>query len=960
MVRLFIVLSVFTCLCLTLTASAELDPDLLAGMKARSIGPAAMSGRIAAIDSVVSDPDVIYVGASTGGVWKSTNAGVSWFPIFDDQRVAAVGAVAIFQPNPDIVWVGTGEGNVRNSASVGNGIYKSMDGGKTWSHLGLDKTERIHRILLHPSNPNVAFVAAMGQEWGENPDRGVYKTEDGGKSWNKVLYINEKTGAADLAMDPSNPQKLIAAMWEYRRWPWFFKSGGPYSGLHITRDGGQSWEKLTEEDGLPKGDIGRIGVAFSKSNPLIVYALVEAEKSAMLRSEDGGAKWKAMNEEPDVANRPFYYADIRVDPEYPNRVYDLQSLVRVSNDNGKTFEVLVPFRAVHPDHHAMWINPKDASHIILGNDGGVAISQDRGATWRFVENLPLAQFYHINVDMDIPYNVYGGMQDNGSWRGPSRVWENGGIRNQHWEEVGFGDGFDTSPHPKNSKTGYSMSQEGYLMRWDLNTGERKSLRPAGPDDVPLRFNWNTGFGQDPFEPDTIYYGSQFVHKSTNRGDSWTIISPDLTTNNPEWQKQDQSGGLTPDVTGAENFTTIIAVAPSPKQKGVIWIGTDDGRIHVTRDGGKTWKSVEKNVKGVPANTWVPHIEPSTHDASSAFVVFDNHRRSDWTPYVYSTSDYGESWKSLATKDLWGYCLSIEQDPVKPELMFLGTEFGLYATLDAGKKWFKWNHGFPTVSAMDLVIHPRDHDLVIATHGRAAYVLDDIKPLRSITEATMKEPIHFYESSDAQQHEIKQTSGARFPGNTQFIGENRKYGALLTYSLNVAGLPHPDEEKEKELKEAERAKKLTEKPKAAETVQPKKEDIVPAEAPEEFEKGKGPEVEIKISGTDGKVIRTFKAPAQMGLNRAVWDLRMDDFKKPPQETESFFDRGGPQVLPGTYNVSIKYKDHEAKGQLRVLGDPRYKISDADRKANFDAIMRAGKLQGNCGHSNRTDHQYEIGC
>jgi photosystem II stability/assembly factor-like uncharacterized protein len=448
MARFSIVLGVFATLCLTLIASAELDTDLLAGMKARSIGPAAMSGRIAAIDSVVSDPDIVYVGAATGGVWKSTNAGVSWSPIFDDQRVAAIGAVAIFQPNPDIVWVGTGEGNVRNSASVGNGIYKSMDGGKTWNHLGLDKTERIHRILLHPSNPNVAFVAAMGQEWGENPDRGVYKTEDGGKTWNKILYVNEKTGAADLAMDPSNPQKLIAAMWEYRRWPWFFKSGGPYSGLHITSNGGQSWEKLTEEDGLPKGDLGRIGVAFSSSNPSIVYALVEADKSAMLRSEDGGRKWKAMNEDSDVANRPFYYADIRVDPEYPNRVYDLQSLVRVSNDNGKTFEVLVPFRAVHPDHHAMWINPNDASHLILGNDGGIAISYDRGATWRFVENLPLAQFYHVNVDMDFPYNIYGGMQDNGSWRGPSRVWENGGIRNQHWEEVGFGDGFDTSPHPK--------------------------------------------------------------------------------------------------------------------------------------------------------------------------------------------------------------------------------------------------------------------------------------------------------------------------------------------------------------------------------------------------------------------------------------------------------------------------------------------------------------------------------
>jgi leukotriene A-4 hydrolase/aminopeptidase len=941
-VRLFVIV---IAILIASTAFADIDPDMLAGMKARSIGPAAMSGRIASIESVENNPDVIFVGAATGGVWKSTNGGVTWSPIFDDQKVAAIGAVAVFQPNPDIVWVGTGEGNVRNSASVGNGIYKSLDGGQTWSHLGLDKSERIHRILLHPSNPNIAYAAALGQEWGENPDRGVFKTEDGGKTWKKVLYVNEKTGAADLAMDPSNPEKLIAAMWEFRRWPWFFKSGGPYSGLFITTDGGQNWKKLTEEDGLPKGELGRIGVAFSKSNPMVVYALVEAEKSAMIRSEDGGKKWKAMNEEPDVANRPFYYADIRVDPEYPNRVYDLQSLVRVSNDNGKTFEVLVPFRSVHPDHHAMWINPKDATHIILGNDGGVAISNDRGVTWRFVENLPVAQFYHINVDMDTPYNIYGGMQDNGSWRGPSRVWENGGIRNHHWDEVGFGDGFDTSPHPKNSRQGYSMSQEGYLMRWDLGTGERKSIRPAGPDNVKLRFNWNTGFAQDPFEADTIYYGSQFIHKSTNRGDNWTIISPDLTSNNPEWQKQDESGGLTLDVTGAENFTTIISIAPSRKQKDVIWVGTDDGRIHVTRDGGKSWESVEKNVKGVPANTWVPHIEPSTYDASSAFVVFDNHRRSDWTPYVYFTSDYGKSWKSLGTKDLWGYCLSIKQDPVKPELIFLGTEFGLYVTLDGGKKWYKWKHGIPTVSSMDLAIHPRDYDLIVATHGRSAYVLDDITPLRSLTESTMKEPLHLYESANAQQYETKQPAGARFPGSTEFIGENRKYGALLTYSLNVEGLPLPDEEKEKERKESERSKKLEEKLKKSETVQPKKEDIVPAEAPEEFEKGKGPEVEIKISNSEDKVIRTFKAPARMGLNRAVWDLRMDPFKEPPKDEpgESFFDQGGPEVLPGTYKVAIKYKDHEAKGQINVVADPRFKLSDSERKAKFDAILKLGKLR-----------------
>ncbi|RMD85971.1 MAG: hypothetical protein D6813_15580, partial [Calditrichaeota bacterium] len=656
---------------------AQIDPQLLAGLKARSIGPAGMSGRVTAIDVVLSNPDIIYIGAATGGLWKSENGGITWKPIFDDQPVASIGAIAVFQPNPDIVWVGTGEGNPRNSVSVGNGVYKSIDGGKTWTHLGLEESERINRIVLHPTNPNIAYVGVVGKTWGEHPQRGVFKTEDGGRTWKKILYVNKNTGCTELVMDPSNPNKLFAAMWDHRRWPWFFRSGGPGSGLYMTKDGGNTWKHLTSKDGLPEGELGRIGLAISLSQPNIVYALVEAKKSALLKSEDGGETWKVVNDDPRIARRPFYFANIRVDPELPNRIYNLHSFVQVSDDGGKTFKTLIRYRDIHPDFHAMWINPNDPTHIIVGNDGGVAISYDRGKTWRFVSNLPLAQFYHINVDMETPYNIYGGMQDNGSWRGPSEVWENGGIRNHHWEEVGFGDGFDTAPDPEDPLIGYSMSQQGFLMRWNLHTGERKDIRPPAPDGVRLRFNWNAGFAIDPFDHNTIYYGSQFVHKSTDRGDTWSIISPDLTTNNPEWQKQYESGGLTPDVTGAENYTTIIAIAPSPVQQGVIWVGTDDGRVHVTRDGGKTWTSVEKNIKGVPPNTWVPHIEPSKFDAATAFVVFDDHRRSNWTPYVFKTTNFGKSWKSLATKDLRGYVHVIEQDPVKPELLFLGTEFGLY-------------------------------------------------------------------------------------------------------------------------------------------------------------------------------------------------------------------------------------------------------------------------------------------
>ncbi len=713
-------------------AAEAVDPDLLAGLAARPIGPATMSGRLPALDVVESNPDLMYAGGAAGGVWKSTNGGLTWTPVFDDQPVASIGAIAVNQANPEIVWVGTGESNPRNSVSVGNGVYRSLDGGRTWSHLGLEKTEHISHIVLHPTDPNVAWVAALGQVWGENPERGVYKTVDGGKTWRRVLYADPRTGAADLLIDPSHPDKLFAALWEYRRWPWGFKSGGPGSGFYVSHDGGETWKRYTEEDGLPKGDLGRIGIAISRSNPNIVYALVEAEKSALLRSSDGGQTWKAVNSDQRTAERPFYYAQIHVDPQWPNRLYNLTARLMVSEDSGASFNLLGRSREVHGDYHAMWIDPHDPDHMVTGSDGGMAISHDRGETWQFVSTLPLGQFYHVAVDMDRPYHVYGGLQDNGSWRGPVSDWNQGGISNSDWDVVGGGDGFGTRPDPEDSMAGYSMSQGGELVRWNLRTRERKLIKPSAVSGLKrLRFNWNAGLAQDPFEPGTIYYGSQYVHKSTDRGATWTVISPDLTTDNPQWQQQKKSGGITLDVSAAENFTTIISIAPSPVQQGVIWVGSDDGRLHVTRDGGKSWTSVEKNVPGVPANTWIPNILPSKYDAGSAFVVFDNHRRNDFTPFVYRTDDWGKTWKSLATRDIRGYALAMEQDPADRNLLFLGTEYGLYVSFDGGARWTRWKHGLPTTSMMALKIHPRDLDLVIGTHGRALYVLDDITPLREV-------------------------------------------------------------------------------------------------------------------------------------------------------------------------------------------------------------------------------------
>lgn len=926
--------------------SAQVDPELLAGMRARAIGPAAMSGRVAAIDAVEADPDTIYVGAATGGVWKSVDGGFSFTPIFDDQPVAAVGAVAIFQPSPEIVWVGTGEGNPRNSMSVGNGIYKSVDGGRTWQHLGLEKTERIHRILLHPRDPNVAWVAAMGQAWGQNADRGVFKTTDGGRTWTKVLYVNDRTGAADLVLDPANPNKLFAAMWEYRRWPWFFSSGGPGSGLHVSYDGGVTWKRYTEEDGMPKGHLGRIGIAIARSNPSIVYTLVEAGTSALLRSDDGGRKWTSVNTEYNVANRPFYYADIRVDPADPNRVYNIASLISLSTDGGRSFKTLVPFAKVHPDYHALWINPNDPTQMYAGNDGGVAESKDRGNSWRFVSTLPLAQYYHVAVDDEVPYNIYGGMQDNGSWKGPNTTWETAGIRNWDWQEVGFGDGFGTVPIPNDSMTGYAMSQEGYVVRWNLRTGERKDIRPPHPDGGALRFNWNAAIAVDPFDPNAVYYGSQFIHKSVNRGDSWTTISPDLTTNRAEWQNQGKSGGLTLDVTGAENFTTIIAIAPSPVERGVIWAGSDDGRVHVTRDGGANWTSVEANLKGVPANTWVAEIKASRHGGGTAFIVLDDHRRSNWTPYVYRTTDYGKTWTSLATKDVQGYALAIEQDPVDPDLLFLGTEFGLWVSTDAGRSWMKWKHGFPTVSVMGLAIQPREHDLVIATHGRAAYVIDDIRPLQTVSKETLAKPLHLFEVPDAQAYTTRQKEGSRFLGDAEFRGENQPYGALLTYSLNLPGLPHPADEKERERKAKEReAEQKPLVPESGVPDIPKEPEASAADKPKTPEKPDDKtEVDIEVTDAAGKVIRKFKGPAKLGVNRIAWDLNRDGFKRPASSESNEFQPGsGPEVLPGTYTITLKFRGNEAKQSVRVLADPRETYTMEQRQAKFDAIMRAGALQ-----------------
>jgi photosystem II stability/assembly factor-like uncharacterized protein len=927
---------------LTTPVNADVDPDLLAGLAARAIGPAAVSGRISAIDAVSSDPNRIVVGAATGGVWMSKNGGLTWKPVFDEQPVASIGAVAINQANPDVIWVGTGEGNTRNSTSIGGGLFKSIDGGRTWALTGLADSERINRIALHPTDPDTAYVAALGTLWSENEERGVFKTTDGGKTWTKILYANARTGGTDVKIDPFNPEKIYASLWEHRRWPYRFESGGPGSGLYISWDGGATWKRKTEDDGLPAGELGRITFAPSAALRDRVYALVEAEKSAMLRSDDGGEHWIRTNEEHDIAVRPFYYTEVAADPKNADRVYNIASLLSVSIDGGKTFELNPVItccehaNTIHIDNHAFWINPNDSSNLIIGNDGGIAISHDRGDTWRFVRNLPLAQFYHIAVDNELPYNVYGGLQDNGSWRGPAEVWDNAGIRNLHWQELGFGDGFDTLPDPENARRGYVMSQGGYLYTWNLDTAEQAMIRPAPPTpDVELRFNWDAAIAQDPFEPGTIYYGSQFVHKSTDRGATWTVISGDLTSNNPEWQTFRESGGLTPDVTAAENFTTIVSIAPSPLEAGTIWVGTDDGRVHVTRDGGESWNRIDTRARGVPAGTWVPMIAASPHDAGTAFVVFDNHRRGDMKPYAFRVEGHGRDWENLVTADIRGYALSILQDHVDPQLLFLGTEFGLFVSADGGRHWLKFTAGVPTVSVMDLAIQPRENDLVLGTHGRSAYVLDDYSALRGLNESVLQERLGILAVTPGQQYRASASPSTRFTGSGEYRADNEPYGVMITYVASGDDLPHPDPDAERERAARQRAA------------------VAPDEIHTEPQDNSAPKIELTVRDSAGEIVRKQRFAVHQGINRIVWGMTHDGVRPLPGPEPAKLEDGlpdGPEVPPGDYRVQLSLTSSDgsaktAESGVSVLRDPRSDASPEGRLRNYRTLLALQGLKQN---------------
>ncbi|MFN3794695.1 MAG: WD40/YVTN/BNR-like repeat-containing protein [Chitinophagaceae bacterium] len=950
--------------------------------KPRNIGPAGMSGRITAIDVVVKDPNTIWLGAASGGVWKTTNAGNSWTPVFDEQPIQNIGALAVQQSNPSVVWVGTGEGNPRNSINIGEGIFKTLDGGKSWKRMGLEKTRNIHRIIVDPNNPNTVYAGAIGNPYAQYPDKGLFKTTDGGETWNKILYTNDTSGVADMIMDPSNPNKLFVAMWHHYRTPYSLQSGGKGSGLYMTVDGGKSFTKLGKEHGLPDGNYGRIGLAISRSNPNRVYALIEATKNGLYKSDDGGYKWELVTADPSiVTNRPFYFQDIICDPKNENKLWMIHQTVTVSIDGGKNYTTVIPYSGIHPDHHAFWIHPDDPNFIVDGNDGGIGITRDGGKVWMFDEKLPVGQFYHINVDNETPYNVMGGMQDNGSWRGPAYTWISGGIKNYYWESLWGGDGFDVMPDAEDANWVYAMSQGGNVGRYNVQTGEQWQIRPPAPDaKTRLRFNWNAAIAQDPFDKKTIYYGSQHVHKSTNKGASWSVISPDLSTNDSAKIDQRNNGGLSVDITGAENHCTIIAIEPSAKQQGVIWVGTDDGNVQLTTDGGKSWTNFRGKIPGLPAGAWVPQIRASRHNAGEALVVVNDYRRGDFKPYIFRTTDFGKTWTRLVDeKKVTGYALCALQDPTEPNLIFVGTEQGLWISLDNGATFQQWKNGYPAVSTYDLAIQEREADLAIATFGRSLWVLDDIRPLRKLAATKGIPARNFIVSAPAEaiQASYKNAPGYEWSTWGVWDAENRRRGFPVSFYVKELAKKEVKKDADNKGGTDERVTQLINmatsmgmpvppemKTMSFDEIMSKYGAMIPAQFRSQIDAmsggGGGDTVMVRIYNDKNEIIRNLRWKADSGLNRQYWGLEERGFRAPGAPRAGGggggrgggrfgggggggFEPGGAQVLSGTYKMVLSFGKEKDSLFVTVKDDPRIGNMNSVKlaqKALYDRLRKSG--------------------
>lgn len=875
-------------------AQSDVNSSTFGTLEARVLGPGTMSGRISAIEGVNSENGkTLYVGTAGGGVWKTTNAGASFKPIFD-KYCQSIGAIAIDQKNPKIVYVGTGESNMRNSVSIGDGLYKSTDAGSNWVKIGgLDSTEHISKVLIDPNNSSIVYAAAPGPLWSDSKHRGLYKSTDAGKTFEKILYVSEKAGCADLVIDPSNPSTLYASTWEFRRTPYSFSSGGPGSAVWKSTDGGKTWKELT--NGLPAKPIGRTALAIAPSAPNNLIAIVEAKQTGLYISADAGESWKSQSASLNVVSRPFYFSTLVIDPKDPKRVYRPAYSFAYSSDGGYSFaEASGEGGWVHSDHHALWINPNNTNQLYLGTDGGVYLSLDRGATWLFVQNLPVGQFYHVDHDMGDPYRVFGGLQDNGSWVAPSS--NAGGVGNGDWKAIYGGDGFWVTPDPTDPHIAYAESQGGDVNRVDLRTVKSVGVRPlqtAG--DEKLRWNWNTPIVIGKANPKNLYTGAQYVYRSKDQGRNWTKISPDLTTNDKKKQEQENSGGLSADNTSAENHTTIFTIAESPLDENMIWVGTDDGNLQVSTDGGATWTNTSGAVTatGIPAQTWVSSIQPSQFNKQVVYATFDNHMYGDHTTYAAKSDDGGKTWKAFQSKEFSGFAHKIIEDPQNKQLLFIGTEMGLFASLNGGADWFRMKNNIPWYALVrDLKIHPRTHDLMIATHGRGILIVDDISAMRNLTPDILSKEIHLFETGDIELSTGRFGDGG-FPNTGGWVAPNAPSLKPFQYYLK-----------------------------------------------DRFMSGA---IKLEIYDEAGKLVQSVPGTNRKGINRVTWSQRMMPPKTATGATKP--DNGGavaPQVLPGKYTLKLKAGSNELTQSFNMVHVEKSAFTLSERKAQFSAAMELYEL------------------
>ena len=906
--------------------AAALQTSDLSGLRLRGIGPATMSGRFVDMDVVESNPYIMYVASSTGGMYRTMDNGITWAPVFEREGTHSIGDLAIYQPDPNIIWVGTGERSNRQSVSWGDGVYKTADAGKTWTNVGLKTSMHIGRIVTHPSNPMIVYVAAQGSVWGPGGERGLYRTMDGGKTWQRTLHVDEDTGATDVAMDWNDPNVLYAATYQRRRSAFGFNGGGPGSALWKSTDAGATWTKLTSH-GLPEGDYGRIGIAVYRKDPRIVMVSIEQgfrynastayteRRGGLYRSNDAGKTWRFMS---NWNPRPMYASQPIIDPQDERRVY-MMNAYSFSDNGGETFTA--PNTTTHGDDRFVWINPRDSRHVIKLDDGGIGISFDRGLKFLYVQNLPVSQYYRVAVDNERPYNIYGGLQDNGCWRGPSASWTTNGILNEHWSRLCGGDGFFSVPDPSNPRHVFSASQFLGLQRNDTRTWTSQDIRPGDPQGaISDRRNWNT-WGKDvppqvlgnewhyanwdapvalsPFDPATIYAGGKHLFRSRDRGMTWEDLG-DMTTGVdrstlPLMGRLPDENVLSVD-DGVPFYPGLVAIALSPLQKGLIYVGSDDGRLRMSADDGKSWTDLQDRLPGAPQSSWFGAIEASRHNAGTVYVAMDNHRSNDFGNWIYKSSDGGKTFISIAGDMPAGRVVrTIREDVKNPHLLFAATEIGLFFTLNGGTNWIELKNNMPTLPFNDLVIHPRDNDLVLASHGRGIWILDKINALQEMTPQVISSPAHLFTVAPAYQ--IRQANLKAHTGDMWFRGENPANGALIDYWIGTPG-------------------------------------VAPA---------------VTVHTANGQLVNTLRATGNRGVNRVVWNLREADLPLRGGggggDDDDDAPRGGvpgPLVPPGTYVVRLVAGGRTLEQKVEVREDPRIDISPADRKQWTDAVQQAAAL------------------